>query len=301
MTGVLSWYKLLQAQAVADGQNTNQIGRVGLHGGSTTKNGSDVELAGFHYDAKPEVKKFKLCRKHPLRREFARVDDRATQFEALAGYGHVAWTEPFRLRSGSRVLNRTWRFEDYLGSEPSGAVRTTQFGHLEVDTVQLRTSGIAHPPFAVVTMAVLAKPVKDPDVDVFLLLPGRREPERASLVDRGYRDLNDLVTADLRDETPEDWREEAESGIPSYDGDVRVTVSPERFHIPDGGTGSCTVSLEISGPARFSFAVQAVPVGIPERTSGAEENDPTDENLIGVMVSDVHTLELREEGQIVVI
>jgi hypothetical protein len=274
-------------------------------GESTVKNGSSMELRGVHYGQAPPVQEFTLQRKHVLKDEWATVPpDIAAQFGEREGYGHVAWSDVTRLRTGSRVLNRTWRFGDHHGTAPAGAIRTTKFGHLEVTTVGIEVVGTGHPPMVVVKTHVQAKPVKDPDVDVVVLVPGGRTPTgNASTSGRGYVDLDDLVRADLIDEPPEAWSAEAAefSGFSDYSyADFGFDITPSSFHIPDDGVGSCFVDLRMYGPGRLPFAIQAIATDAAAFSAVDDKEFPTADDLQGVMVSDVMTLEVTEDFQVTV-
>ena len=300
MNPILSWYKLLPLQMPAAGAYRPEVGRVQLLGGATVKNGSTVELRGVHYAESPQVTKFKLRRKHVFRDEWATTDV-AARFEERYGYGYVAWSDATRLQSGSRALNRKFRFEDYYNSPPSGEIKTTRFGQFEVTALEIEVSGTVPAPMVIAKMHALVKPVKDPDVNVSVLLPETRFGEG----ERGYRDLNDLVRADLTDDTPDEWRAEAErfTGLQEryVYGDFRVTVTPSSFHIADNSVGFCVVELEMFGPGRLPFAIQAVATDPRELTVEDEGEFPIDDDLRGVIVSDVRTLELTQAGQVTLI
>ncbi len=61
--------------------------------------------------------------------------------------------------------------------------------------------------------------------------------------------------------------------------------------------------MQLFGPGTLSFAVQAIPLRDEERLLAAslvDPEDPLDEGLLGVMVSDICTISMSASGTVVV-
>lgn len=305
MSPMLSWYKVVMVPT--DAKSQAEPGRVLLLGGGSVKSGSQVEFHGVHYSQSPEVQRFEMYRRHFRHHDrYTKVDTVPASFGQIPGYGYGARSPAARLRSRhSRAVNRTFQFRDDLGNQ-SADLSTARFGHLEVSTVELwgTAATAGHLPYGSAKLHVLAKPMKDPTIEFSVLGRDSRLPTGNSLPDRGYTSLDDLVYSEIADVDADDGLRSTVESILTNPPSLEIAIQPRIVEIPDGQTGECEISIELMGPGTFHFAIQAVsnPEPILMLALDAEDDpeDPLDEPLKGVMVSDILSVTLLASGDIFV-
>jgi len=278
-----------------------------IPGGGTTKNGSTMELRGVNYPADPPVGYFSLYRKRVFFDEYVQQDDVPANFNAV-GQRYIAWSPPMKIRAPSRVLNSKWVFEDPFGNH-AGIIKTTRFGHFEIQEVEVSVAGTAGITGALsftVEMRTLIRPIKDPEVAISVLLPGQRWPEPEGLESEfGFWDVGDVAAYDLEEmqqaltQDPEALARLQDSASPLLSPSVEVvdvSVEPTRLEIGSDEVGRCTLRLQVMGEAILPFALQAVAREAFGEPSEDDVEVPT--RLQNVLISEIMMLDTTDPNRI---
>jgi hypothetical protein len=299
MSPIVNWYKVIP---VRNDLGPDPIpGRVLVHGERTVKNGTLIEMRGVQYPARPKMKSFRLYRRHLFGpEEYTEVEDIPATFDKELGFGHVAASIPVPLMARHRsVLNRRFQFRDSFGN-PSTDISTARFGHIEIEEVRVwGTAGTAGTiPSGSVKIYALIKPIKDPTIEVTVLIAADRKPSPTQFPERGYRDLYDLMSADI-DGIEDDSLEEAVRRSLSEQAAIEVGVEPSVLEVAAGEAGRFVVEVSMSAPGSVKFALQGVCSTDYINVDEQPADDPVDDGLLDVIVSDVFTLTLNAKGVMV--
>jgi hypothetical protein len=205
----------------------------------------------------------------------------------------------------SRLVNRTFQFRDELGNRSSD-ISTSRFGHIELDTVEVDVSGgvAGHIPYAKVGIKGLVKPIRDPLIGLSVLVPATvvRWTDLTSTL--GYSSLQELVEAEIGGVEVGEGLSAVISELLLPPREFGVDVEPRELEVGESETGSFDLTVELFGPGTISFAVQAIPLRDDDRLLAAslvdDPEDPLDEGLVGVMVSDICSISLSGAGRVVV-
>jgi hypothetical protein len=304
MSAILNWYKT----PPTDVSNDSEVlpPRVLIHGGSSVKSGSVMQCWGVQYGANPKIKKFELFRRHFRNRsEYSLIDTLPATFGHSKAAAYVAFGQrtPLRTRH-SRIVNRTFQFRDELGNKSSD-ISTSRFGHFELTAVEVDVTGGAagHIPYAKVRLQGLVKPIKDPLMGLSVLVPDGVVRWTDVTAELGYRNLREMVEAEIADVQVGEGLSAVRSELLRPPSEFGVDVEPRELEIRENEAGSFEMTVQLFGPGTLSFAVQAIPLRKEERLLAAslvDPEDPVDEELLGVMVSDICTISITGSGSVVV-
>jgi hypothetical protein len=318
MKPVLNWCKNVPLPA---GNGTPEVvGRVLIHGDSTTKNGSTMELQGRHYGGTPRYFEFELCRmrSRALRhwreqhgKEHFSVKDRfpvdAEKVPGKSYYG-ARTKPPIQLRTKGRVVNGSWFFRDTIGSDPSSSIKTTRLGHVEIRAVEVGAGGTAAPPWVHLRFKVLMVPIKDPTLGISALVPWGREPNPEGWeAERGFENVTDVLQEDI-DELREDLTSAQRNSLEAYVGqtfssisanECGVQIEPNYLELGVYSVGSIDLGITLYHPMRLPFAIQAVSEQA-DGEDGVEGDDDFPDRLKGVMVSDVLVIDYQQDGSVTI-